>query len=232
MTPSVPAWTILRDPAFIARRRLLDVLREMAAEPSLGRGLLVDVGCGSRPYEALFTVERYLGVDVEESGHPAEGKRCDVYFDGTTLPVGSDSADVVLCTQVLEHAPEPAALLAESARVLRPGGHLLLTAPLLWEEHEQPFDFRRFTSFGLRRLVEDAGFDPVRQFKTSGTVEALAQASSVYVHREIGRGVPVWSALVTLLLCAPIQALGLLFGAILPDSGALYLDNAVLAVKR
>jgi SAM-dependent methyltransferase len=227
----IPWWAILRDPAFIARRRLSAAVAAFAADPALRGGLLVDVGCGSKPYEAYFQVDRYVGVDVEESGHPEADKRCDLVYDGARLPLADGDADSVLCTQVLEHAPDPAALLAEIGRILKPGGHLLLTAPFLWEEHERPFDFQRFTSFGIARLVEGAGFTLLRQHRTSGSVEALAQLGSVYLHREIGRGVPVWSSVVTLVLCAPLQALGLLFGWLLPDVGHLFLDSAVLAVK-
>lgn len=227
----IPWWSILRDPAFIARRRLSAVVAAFASDAAVRGGLLVDVGCGSKPYEAYFRVDRYLGLDVEESGHPEADKRCDLTFDGSTLPLESGTADTVLCTQVLEHADDPRVLMAEITRILRPGGRLLLTAPFLWEEHERPFDFQRFTSFGVLRLVEDAGLRILAERRTSGSVEALAQLESVYLHREIGRGVPVWSSVVTLLLCAPVQALGLLFQLILPDAGYLFLDSAVLAVK-
>jgi SAM-dependent methyltransferase len=66
--------------------------------------------------------------------------------------------DHVLLTQVLEHLPEPAKVLKELHRVLKPGGTLWLTAPLFYAEHEKPYDFFRYTRFGIRHLLEAAGF--------------------------------------------------------------------------
>jgi SAM-dependent methyltransferase len=225
-----PWWSVFRNPAFIARRRLASAIASIASHESVrGAGVLVDVGCGSKPYEPLFDVGRYVGVDVEVSGHPEGNKRCDVFFDGTTLPFDDGSCDVVLCTQALEHSPAPEALLAEIARVTRPGGVLALTAPFVWEEHETPYDFFRFTSFGVARIVATVGFEIIEQHRSCGSSEALAQATSVYLHRAVGRSVPGWSALVTALLCAPVQLWGMLWEAILPEAGNLFLDSVVLA---
>jgi SAM-dependent methyltransferase len=79
--------------------------------------------------------------------------------DLAEIPVADDRYDLVLFSQVLEHIPEPAAVLAELRRVLKPGGRIWASAPLFYEEHEQPFDFYRYTQFGLRRLFEEAGFE-------------------------------------------------------------------------
>jgi SAM-dependent methyltransferase len=69
--------------------------------------------------------------------------------------------DTVLCTQVIEHVRDPQSLLRESARVLRVGGHLILSAPLMNVVHEPPYDYFRFTPYGLRLLFENAGFEVV-----------------------------------------------------------------------
>jgi len=137
----------------------------------------------------------------------------------------------VLCTQVLEHAPQPYELMAEMARVLKPGGALVMTLPFVWEEHEAPYDFLRFTTFGVRRLVGASGLKIVEQFKTSGSAETAAQVMSVYLHRAIGRSVPIWSSLVTALVCAPVQLSGIVLQLLVPEARELFLDTAVLAVK-
>ena len=122
---------IFTDPAFIARSRLRRAVETLAGQLNFTRcDTWLDLGCGSRPYEKLFAVERYIGLDVLSSGHPAADKRHDLLFDGSNIPLRSDSVDGVLCTQVLEHTAQPAALLAEIQRVLKPYGILVMTAPL------------------------------------------------------------------------------------------------------
>lgn len=119
--------------------------------------LLLDIGCGRRPYAALFAaVQRQVGLDLPVS--EARPARPDVWGDGMALPFMSGAFDVVLCTQVLEHVTRPELLIREAYRVLRGGGSLVLTAPQTWGLHEEPRDYYRFTSHGLRHLLQDAGF--------------------------------------------------------------------------
>ena len=66
--------------------------------------------------------------------------------------------DYVLLNQVLEHLPEPGNALNELYRVFKPGGKIFATAPLFYEEHEQPYEFFRYTQFGQRYIFERAGF--------------------------------------------------------------------------
>src|SRR5690606_22527663 len=93
----------------------------------------------------------------EHSVHPG-ARAVDHVGPAHDLPVPDGAYDAVLCTQVLEHVPNPAEVLAELYRVLRPGGRVYLTVPLTWELHELPFDFFRYTAPGLERLFTDAGF--------------------------------------------------------------------------
>jgi SAM-dependent methyltransferase len=224
---------VFRNPAFIARRRLSRAIAEMSEAVHMppGQGVLLDVGCGSKPYRAMFDVRQYIGVDVRSGGHPDDDKSCDVFFDGRTLPVADGSADVVLCTQVLEHAQDANALLAEIARVLKPDGRLLLTVPFVWEEHEKPFDFRRFTAEGITRDLRSVGLEPTLCRKTAGSFETAAQVTAVSLHRGLGGDVPVWGSVVTAVVCAPVQICGMMAQAIIPDGWELYLDLAVIAVK-
>lgn len=223
---------IFTDPAFIARSRLRQAVATLAAQLALdGRGTWLDLGCGSRPYESLFAVDHYVGLDVLSSGHPPADKHHDLLFDGANIPVRSDSVDGVLCTQVLEHTARPAALLKEIRRVLKPGGALVMTAPFVWEEHEQPYDFFRYTEFGLRHLLADNDLAVKTMLKTSGTVETLAQACSIYAVENLRLPVRGCGRLVTALVCAPLQIIGFAAQACLPDANNLYLDHAVLAHK-
>ena len=228
---STSYWAVLFNPAYIARRGLAKSITHLVKQLSLdGSGVWLDVGCGSRPYESLFNVEKYIGMDVEESGHPSETKRYDIAYDGVLFPIDSCSIDGVICTQVLEHVPNPGHLISEIERVLKPGGRLLLTAPFVWQEHEKPYDFTRFSSYGLRHLLEPH-FCILEHQKTTGSIETIAQALSIYLHNSVTLNLPGWSYIVTLALSAPIQIMGLLWQRIVPDKEDLFLDNAILAYK-
>ncbi len=118
--------------------------------------LVLDAGSGRAPYRGLFAHARYETADFVA----VKGKRYaeqDYVCDLAAIPVEDERFDHVLLTQVLEHIPEPAKALAELHRVLKPGGTLWLTAPLFYAEHEKPYDFFRYTQFGLRHLLEGAG---------------------------------------------------------------------------
>jgi len=142
---------------------------------------VVDVGCGLRPYESFFAHTGYLGIDVDVSGREAEGKRPDKYFDGVHIPFEDETMDAVLCTEVLEHCVDPGLLAVEMYRVLKPGGKLLITVPFMWGEHEAPFDFRRYSRYGICQQLERAEFqiDDVRRLATG--IDAI----SMLVHSEI-----------------------------------------------
>lgn len=154
------------------RRPILDFLRRAAREVRPGSRVL-DVGAGEAPYRELFAHADYVTVDWEHSAH--ELSEVDIVAPADALPLDDRTFDAVLLTQVLEHVPEPQRLLAEQLRVLQPAGRLYLTAPLVWELHELPHDYYRYTSVGLRHLLEAAGFEDVAVEARNDCFSTLAQ---------------------------------------------------------
>jgi SAM-dependent methyltransferase len=191
---------------------------------------LLDVGCGTKPYRSLFTVQEYLGLDID-SEVTRRRAVADVRYDGTTFPLADARFDAVLCNQVLEHVFTPDAFMAEIARVLKPGGLLLLTVPFVWDEHEQPFDYARYSSFGLASLLRRSGFEILEQRKLLDNAALLFQLANAYLYKLV-QGWPAAPrfALIALAM-APLTLLGLLFGALLPRNPDLFLDQLVLARK-
>ena len=119
--------------------------------------LVLDAGSGRAPYRELFAHAHYETADflaVKGKTYTEQDYVCDL----AEIPVEDARFDHVLLTQVLEHLPSPSTVLVELQRVLKPGGTLWLTAPLFYAEHERPYDFFRYTQFGLRHLLESAGF--------------------------------------------------------------------------
>jgi SAM-dependent methyltransferase len=135
---------------------------------------VLDVGAGDAPYAELFAHTDYVTLDWESSPH--EGARAAaVSASADAIPLPDASFDVVVLTQVLEHVRRPGVVLGEIARVLRPGGRLLATVPFVWELHEEPHDYWRFTPYALAALLEDAGLDTVAIDPRSDSFSALAQ---------------------------------------------------------
>lgn len=151
---------------WLVHRIFLEHLRR-AAEQYAG-GELVDVGCGRKPWREVFApyVEAYTGVDHADTQHDIEF--ADVVADAYHTTLANESADTVVSLAVLEHLEEPSAALQEMHRLLRPGGYLILTAPLFWHVHEAPRDFYRYTPDGLRHLLAQAGLEVVEVTPMSG----------------------------------------------------------------
>ncbi len=224
-----PTWLgLLINPFYFARRGLLVELRRHF--PRL-TGDVLDVGCGNKPYRALVPAGRYTGLDVD-NGFTRRVAVADVFYDGGAFPLADASFDAVFCSQVLEHVFTPEQFLGEIHRVLRPGGGLLLAVPFMWDEHEQPHDFGRYSSFGLRALLERGGFEVIEQRKSMADFGALAQLASAWVFKLVQTR-SKWVNLATqVALIMPINAAGAVVRLVSPRSEDFYLDNVVLARKR
>lgn len=146
-------------PRFVAVR--LDPIRDIiesevsAAAGELRAGQTVlDAGAGEAGHRRHFSRGRYVAMDSGVGNPEWNYSRLDVQGDLQNLPFAAQSFDRILCMVVLEHTRDPRKVLAEFARVLRAGGTLHLVVPFLWEEHQAPHDYQRFTRYGLRLLFE------------------------------------------------------------------------------
>lgn len=218
---------LFTNPFFLARRRLRRAVADWA--PRL-QGPLLDVGCGTKPYRALFAVDRYVGLDIDSETTRRQGV-ADVLYAGGRFPFEDASFNGVLCNQVLEHVFEPDSFLQEIQRVLRPGGLLLLTIPFVWDEHEQPFDYARYSSFGLKALLQRNGLRVLEQQKLLDDASVLFQLLNAYLFKVLRSRRPVVNLAVTALLLAPLSALGWLCGSVSPRNPDLFLDQIVLAER-
>lgn len=224
-----PWWAAFINPHFLPRRALW---RAMVVAAPKARGRLLDVGCGRKPYQALFAhVKEYLGLELDTPKNRADAS-ADLFYDGQTIPLNDASVDTVLCNQVLEHVQNPTRFLGEINRVLSPGGALILTVPFFWPEHEQPHDHCRFTSFGLRTRLQEAGFSVQEQHKLTPGLSALMAIAADQLN-SIVRPAPVaLRLLVRFILLAPLSLLGWSIGATRPVYSELYLDNFVVCTKN
>jgi SAM-dependent methyltransferase len=200
---------IFSNPFYFIRWRLHRVLETEAVGLS---GDLLDFGAGTKPYESLFTnVSSYVGLDIEESGHSTENKKADVLYDGKTIPFGDSSFDNVFSSEVFEHVFNLEEILSEIHRILKPGGHLLISCPLVWPEHEAPYDFARYTSFGMRHMLEKKGYKVVRHHKTGHFLEVLVQQTIVYVFCLLPKGSTFLYYILHQIFILPLILVGKLF---------------------
>lgn len=140
---------------------------------SLPEGALVlDAGAGSQKYASKFSRQRYETADFEQVDK--HYKPSTYVCDLRSIPVEDGRFDAVVFTQVMEHLPEPHLVLAELHRVLKPGGTMFFSAPLFYQEHEQPYDFYRYTQFGLTFQFSKAGFTIVELRWLEGFMATVA----------------------------------------------------------
>ena len=145
----------------VARWHVTRFVRRAAGELPAGASVL-DAGAGECAYKGLFAHCKYRSIDSGVGDARWDYSHLDYIAPLDRMPIPDGTFDAVLCTQVLEHLEFPRECVAEMCRVLKPGGRLYLTAPMAQGEHQQPYDFFRYTSFGLRSICERAGFENVR----------------------------------------------------------------------
>ena len=191
----------------------------------------MDVGCGKKPYELLFECQEYVGLEIDTPEN-REKKVANLFYDGECFPVKDASFDWVVCNQVFEHVFKPDEFLSEIARVLKSDGGLLMTVPFVWDEHEQPYDFARYSSFGLKSLLETHGFIVLEQRKTLADTRILFQLLNAYIYKVTATKTPFINLIICVFLMAPFNILGQLLFWMLPKNKVLYLDNIVLAKRE
>lgn len=145
---------------YISRKPIYDFLGNIACECG---GVILDLGCGNMPYKPLFqNIGQYIGLDVptaKEYGYHGDDI---VYYNGRDIPFDENSIDNVISIQVFEHIKDIDYTLNEVYRVLKPGGRLYCSVPMANVIHYIPYDFRRFTNYGLIDLLKKHGFSNIR----------------------------------------------------------------------
>ncbi len=143
------------------------------------KGTVIDVGCGNCPFEHLIDTKKahYIGVDVEDAEKWDYQNSKIVLYDGKNLPFETNSIDHFICTEVLEHVPDPHDLIADMHRVLKPDGTGIVTIPWSARFHYKPYDYHRYSPSTLTTLFSN--FSGVTILNRGTDISAIVNKSIV-----------------------------------------------------
>jgi SAM-dependent methyltransferase len=159
---------------------------------------VLDAGAGESRHRAAFPHQRYVGVDLAVGDATWDYSALDAFGDLERLPFRDAEFDAALNLVTLEHVPHPYQVLRELGRVMKPGAPLLLAVPHEWEEHQVPHDYFRYTRYGVRRLLTEAGFGVVRLAPAGGYFRLMQRRLAA-----APQFLPVWSWPLALPLLLP-----------------------------
>lgn len=159
------------------------------------QGNILDLGCGNGEYSFLMAKKRVnqitaLDASPELIGEIQKILRTNdinnitiVNGDAQELPFKEEIFDAVFCNTVLEHVPEPEKVIQESFRVLKKNGIFVVSIPFLQEVHADPYDFQRYTPYGLKYQLKKYGFKDIKiacDYGSLNTIEYLLLGSVVW----------------------------------------------------
>lgn len=151
------------------------------------KGRLLDAGAGTLPHRHLVKAlgVEYLSLDFKPT-HP----ELDFVADIQSMPLPDNGFDSAICIEVLEHVPNPERALTELLRVLKPGGKLVFSVPHFLYLHNEPYDFYRYTQYGLQELAQRVGFRVI-MIKPSGGLLCFLQGIVATAAVGLTYGVPI-----------------------------------------
>jgi len=172
----------------IANEGLLKSMLSVA--PRYAKGSLIDIGCGTKPYELIFKpyINSYFGVDYKPSAESNYGDQtiADLYADCTETGLDNNSFDTLLSTQVMEHVYDTGKYVKECHRLLKKGGMGIFTIPMSWRCHAEPYDYHRFTKYFLEKIFTENGFEIVELKEIEGAFASTIQHLIVFLCNRSG----------------------------------------------
>ena len=211
------------NPFFLGRSAMYINVKRLSKNIS---GKTLDVGSGSKPYIGLFNnVTEYIGMDIEQSGHKHQREYIDVFYDGQTFPFEESAFDSLVFFEVLEHVFNPDTFFKQIKKVVKPNGRCLITIPFIWGEHEQPYDFARYSSFGLKHMFDQHGLEIVEHKKYLTDLRLIFLLINSYLYTVFKRFLPGPLAWLFIIPFSMVNNFLGLISWIFPSNKDLYFGN-------
>lgn len=218
--------------SYYITRHLL--LKEIKGKSYLMKGKMLDFGCGSKPYRSLFNVNTYLGVDFKGDGHGHDKEQIDVFYNGRTIPFEPNTFDCILSTEVFEHIFNLEEILKELYCILKPNGRMLITCPFIIAEHEAPVDCSRYTSFGIKDLLQRNGFKILHYKKMGSSIQAQMQLFISYLDSYVLcklNKIPIIHRFISSVVFAFLNLLCMCLNFLLPVKKDAFLSHVIVVRK-
>ncbi|MBA2840128.1 SAM-dependent methyltransferase [Methanococcus maripaludis] len=136
-------------------------------------GVVLDIGCRDKPYVMIIPHEKYIGLDLDPLS------KADIIADATNIPLNSESIDTIFSTQTIGDIYNIDKFYSEAFRLLKNNGYLIMTSEFICGLHDEPFDYYRFTKYGIKRQLEDSGFEIIHLEETSNSITSAGYILAV-----------------------------------------------------
>ena len=221
---------LIINPFYLIRKSLFRSISKFANKIE---GDILDLGCGSKPYEPIFIKSKsYIGIDILSGSHNHKDSKYDILYDGKTIPFLDHSFDAVVSFEVFEHIYDLSIILKEISRVTKPGGLLLISIPFAWNEHEIPYDYVRYTSYGLSRIIFDAGFNVIKTEKSNSLLSAISQLLITYIWQNFSCNKLIVKIILQSLVIFPVTIFTIILDFVLPTDKSYYSNLILLGQKN
>ncbi len=222
-----PSWfSIIFNAYYFNRKTIYSGLQKLIPQLS---GDLLDFGCGVKPYKDLFHVNKYIGLDLDvNEGHNLPRTEIDVFYDGSKIPFKENTYDSIYTSEVFEHVFNLKEIISDINRVHKTGGKMLITMPFVWQEHEMPNDFGRYTSAGIKAILKECNYEIEEHIKGPSYFQSIMQLLACYIHHTILPKSNSLKFILAPLFIFPINLAGILLNFILPKNSSFYINHVIL----
>lgn len=219
----------LFNPAYFDRKA---ILKEIDKNKNEINGIVLDFGCGKKPYEKLFNSKKYIGLDIENKYHQEHKSVVDLFYDGKKIPLKNNSIDNIVSIQSFQYIFNNKNIVKEFSRILKKKGKILIISPYLCDITERPFDMYRYTEYSLTNLFENIGFKKIK-FNTleNNIIHINSYLLNMYIYKKLSKNKNYLLISFSFLISFFINLFGIMLGLFFPKGEDFYLNNSITLIK-